>query len=155
MGCNGGLMDDAFQYAEKNAMDTEDSYPYKGVGGKCSAASKKGVETVVSFKDVTPEDPTALMNAVAEGPVSIAADAEALGWQFYHGGSAKKNCGTTLDPGDLLVGYGTEIGTDFWIVKNSWGSSWAEKGYIRLEREMSKKGPGMCGLQSQPSYPEF
>jgi C1A family cysteine protease len=152
-GCNGGLMDAAFTFAEGNAMDTEASYPYKGADGTCGTGTP--VATVTSFKDVTPNDPAALVAAVAEGPVSIAVDAAALGWQLYHGGIVKHFCGTSLDHGVLLVGYGTEKGTDYWLVKNSWGEGWGEKGYIRILREMTKTGPGICGLQSQPSYPLY
>jgi len=146
-------MDNAFQYAEKTAIDTEAQYGYTGKDGKCHAVA--GVATVTDYKDVAPKDPNALAAAVAEGPVSIAVDAAALGWQLYHGGIVKRFCGTSLDHGVLLVGYGTEKGTDYWLVKNSWGAGWGEKGYIRILRDMSKSGAGVCGLQSQPSYPMF
>jgi len=54
------------------------------------------------------------------------------------------------------VGYGTnEKGVDYWIVKNSWGASWGEKGYVRIKRDMTTTGPGLCGLQSEPSFPIF
>jgi C1A family cysteine protease len=152
-GCNGGLMDNAFMYAEKTAVDTEAQYPYTGKDGTCHAAT--GVTTVASYTDVATNSPTALAAAVAEGPVSIAVDAAALGWQLYHGGILKRFCGTSLDHGVLLVGYGTEKGTDYWIVKNSWGAGWGEKGYLRILRDMTKTGPGVCGLQSQPSFPLF
>jgi C1A family cysteine protease len=154
-GCNGGLMDYAFTYAEASAMDTEASYPYEGRDGTCHDSKGTAVAKVSSFQDVKTNDPTALMNAVAEGPVSIAVDAAALGWQLYHGGIVKRFCGTSLDHGVLAVGYGTENGTDYWLVKNSWGAGWGEKGYIRILREMKKTGPGVCGLQQQPSYPIY
>jgi hypothetical protein len=64
-------------------------------------------------------------------------------------------CGKNLDHGVLAVGYGTENGTDYWIVKNSWGAGWGEDGYLRILRDMDTEGPGVCGLQSQASYPEF
>ena len=95
------------------------------------------------------------MEAAAQGPVSIAVDAAAIGWQLYHGGILKRFCGTSLDHGVLLVGYGTEKGTDYWIVKNSWGASWGESGYIRIKRDMDKKGAGVCGLQQAASYPIY
>jgi len=153
-GCNGGLMDFAFTYIEANAADTESSYPYTGRDGSCNT-SISGVAKLTGFSDVTPNDPVALQAALAVGPVAIAVDAASLGWQLYHGGILKRFCGTSLDHGVLAVGYGTEKGQDFWIVKNSWGASWGEKGYLRIARDMSKKAAGVCGLQSQPSQPQF
>jgi C1A family cysteine protease len=153
MGCNGGLMDYAFDYAKANMMDTETDYPYKGRDGKCSA--KGTIDKIVSYEDVTPEDPEALSEALKNGPVSVAVDGAALAFQFYFGGIVKHFCGTSLDHGVLLVGQGTEGETDYWIIKNSWGASWGEKGYIRVERDMSKKSKGVCGEQSQPSQPSF
>ena len=67
--------------------------------------------------------------------------------------SDAKGCGTSLDHGVLVVGYGTEGGKDFWKVKNSWGASWGQSGYILLARTDSTLGVGMCGLATQPSYP--
>jgi len=151
--CNGGLMDYAFKYAEGVAMDTEESYPYTAKDGKCHNETGTASFEVKSFQDVTVNDPQALMEAVALGPVSIAVDAASLGWQLYHGGILKHFCGTSLDHGVLLVGYGTEGKNDFWIVKNSWGAGWGEKGYLRILRQMDKKGPGVCGLQQSASYP--
>jgi C1A family cysteine protease len=153
-GCNGGLMDGAFTYAEATAIDTEASYPYTGKDGTCHASP--GVATLASFADVTPKSPGALAQAAAAGPVAIAIDASGIAFQLYHKGIMKRFCGTSLDHGVLLVGYGTESGTDYWIVKNSWGGSWGEKGYFRILRSMDKEGEaGVCGLQLQPSSPLF
>jgi len=156
-GCNGGLMDDAFKYAEGTQMVTESEYGYTGKEGSCEDMSTMStkINPVGDFKDVTPNDPNALCAALAEGPVSIAVDGASLGFQFYFGGVVKHFCGTSLDHGVLAVGYGESKGTQYWIVKNSWGPSWGEKGYIRILREMNKSGAGVCGLQSQPSYPVF
>jgi C1A family cysteine protease len=153
-GCNGGLMDDAFDYAKITAMDTEAQYPYTARDGTCHAAA--GVATISGYTDVTPKSPTALAAAAAVGPVSIAIDASGISFQLYHGGIMKKMCGQNLDHGVLLVGYGTDNGTDFWLVKNSWGASWGEKGYFRILREMDKENVGgVCGLQLDPSQPQF
>jgi len=138
-------MDSAFKYAETTPIETEAQYPYKGSDGKCVAAGGK-IE-VKSFKDVTANDPNALQAAVAEGPVSVAIDASSIFFQLYFGGIMKHFCGTTLDHGVLVVGYGTESGTDYWILKNSWGATWGEKGYFRMIRDQTKTGPGFCGLQ--------
>jgi cathepsin L len=151
-GCNGGLMDNAFQYAESNALCTETSYSYTGTAGTCAASSCTTAPFSVSgYKDVTKDDTDALLDAVAEGPVSIAVDA-ASAWQLYTGGIMKGTCGASLDHGVLAAGYGTDNGVDYWKVKNSWGSSWGEDGYIRLVRK--KSAVGECGLLSgPPSYP--
>jgi len=157
-GCNGGLMDDAFKYAEQAKIETEAAYGYTGRNGTCHASG--GVTEVKSFADVTPKSADALKAAVAEGPVSVAIDASGIGFQLYTGGIMgswlKSACGTSLDHGVLVVGYGTDKGTDFWLLKNSWGGSWGEKGYFRILREQSKaNSAGVCGLQLQPSYPIF
>lgn len=61
-------------------------------------------------------------------------------------------CGTNLDHGVLLVGYGNEGGKDYWLVKNSWGPNWGINGFVKILRE-SKEGPGVCGIQMAASYP--
>jgi len=78
-GCNGGLMDNAFTYAEQNAMDTEASYPYTARDGKCNTTIQ-GVAKVTGFTDVTSKSPEALQAAIALGPVAVAVDASAVGW---------------------------------------------------------------------------
>jgi len=152
-GCNGGLMDYAFDYAKANKMDTESDYPYKGRDATCAA--KGTIDMVASYEDVTPEDPEALATALENGPVSVAVDGASLAFQFYFGGIVKHFCGTSLDHGVLLVGSGKEGDQDYWIIKNSWGASWGEKGYIRVAADMTKKSKGVCGEQSQPSQPAF
>lgn len=155
MGCNGGLMDYAFKFAEGTAMETEAQYPYTGRGGNCDT-SKKGDLTVTNFTDVAQKSPSALASALADGPVSVAIDASSFRFQLYHSGIMKSHCGTSLDHGVLAVGYGTEKGVDYWIVKNSWGERWGEKGYFRMVRDMTKENdPGHCGIQLSASYPEF
>merc|ERR1711985_19367 len=154
MGCNGGLMDNAFKYAEQNAICTEASYPYKAKGGSCEAAScTTGIPKggVTGFKDVKSEDLQGLEEAVVQQPVSIAIEADRRIFQMYHSGVLTGTCGTKLDHGVLAVGYGTLSGTDYWKVKNSWGASWGSKGYVLLEK--GKNSAGECGIKMQPSYP--
>merc|ERR1712232_445239 len=154
-GCNGGLMDNAFKYAEKNAICTEGSYPYKGRRGTCEASSctvglPKGA--VTGYKDVAKDDEQALMEAIQKNPVSIAIEADKSAFQLYHSGILSATCGSNLDHGVLAVGYGTDGSQAYWKVKNSWGVTWGDKGYVRLAR--GKGGAGECGLLSgPPSYP--
>jgi len=158
MGCHGGLMDNGFKYIKHNGLCTEESYEYKAVGGTCQADTcTTGIKAnqMTGFKDVERDDMNALMEAVAEGPVSIAIEADHQAFQFYKGGVLTKTCGTMLDHGVLVTGYGTsDDSTDYWMVKNSWGASWGNDGYIKLERGHSPDGSaGECGLLQQPSYP--
>jgi len=144
-GCNGGLMDDAFEYIIKNGgIGSEASYPYTAKDGKCKQVSS--VATVSKYTDVKKNDETGLMSAINIEPVSVAVDAQS--WQTYRSGVMTGLCGKSLDHGVLLIGYGTQGSTDYWLVKNSWGTSWGEQGTIRLVR-----GKNQCGIAEAASYP--
>ncbi|KAL6838386.1 hypothetical protein ACP4OV_031792 [Aristida adscensionis] len=152
-GCEGGLMDDAFKFIIKNGgLTTESSYPYAAADGKCKSGSNSAA-TIKGFEDVPANNEAALMKAVANQPVSVAVDGGDMTFQFYSGGVMTGSCGTDLDHGIAAIGYGqTSDGTKYWLMKNSWGSSWGENGYLRMEKDISDK-KGMCGLAMEPSYP--
>merc|ERR1711990_809113 len=167
-GCNGGLMDNGFKYLEAKGDALESTYSYTGKSGTCS--SSKQAQTaiaagkVTSFSDVTTDSETQMLAAVTAGPVSVAIEADQSGFQFYKSGVFSGTCGTNLDHGVLVVGYGTDSGKDYWKVKNSWGATWGQAGYILLERGNSTASNGRkllgggggndeCGILKQPSYP--
>lgn len=153
-GCNGGLMDYAFQYVIEKGITTEANYPYLGKDGKCDTV-KAGLRAanVTGFVDVVPNNYTQLLTAVAQTPVSVAVEADQFAWQLYRGGVVTKNCGTSLDHGVLIVGYDINSTPPYWIVKNSWGPTWGEEGYIRLGVGTQNSGKGVCGINMNPSFP--
>jgi hypothetical protein len=148
-GCNGGLMDYAFQWVIKNnGIAGESDYPYTARDGSCK--QKASVSTITAFKDVPSRNEAALLDAVNLGPVSIAVEADKSVFQFYHDGVLDNPaCGTQLDHGILVTGYDTDatVKKDFWNVKNSWGASWGKNGYIKLVR-----GKNQCGISLAASY---
>lgn len=156
LGCGGGLMDGAFKYAIDHGMCSESAYPYvSGTtknAGTCHSCTP--AVTMSGCADVKPNNQLALKEAVAMGPVSIAIEADTRYFQSYSGGIlTSTSCGTTLDHGVLIVGYGSENGQKYWIVKNSWGPNWGEKGYVRIARSDSTNDPGICGIAMEPSFP--
>jgi C1A family cysteine protease len=156
LGCNGGEMDSAFEYVIDNGICSENSYPYvSGVtlkAGTCLTCNT--VAKIASCADVIPNDQLALKEAVANGPVSIAIEADTRIFQFYSSGViTSPDCGTNLDHGVIIVGYGEENGIQYWLVKNSWGDTWGEQGYVKIERSESSNDKGICGIAMQPSFP--
>jgi cathepsin L len=153
-GCNGGLMDNAFQYIKENGgIDTEESYPYDGLDEACKYSKQDIGATDKGFVDIPQGDEQAMLKALASvGPISVAIDASHESFQFYSNGVYDEpQCSAEeLDHGVLLVGYGTEEdGTDYWLVKNSWGTSWGDAGYIKMSRNKDNQ----CGIASASSYP--
>jgi cathepsin F len=146
-GCNGGLMEDAFKYLETAGVVSETDYKYSGRDGSCSVTGKKVVAKITGYHYAGTEDETKLKQLLFEnGPFAIAINATPL--QFFFWGIFKPwfefLCSPTeLNHGVLLVGYGIEGSTPYWIVKNSWGGSWGEKGYFRIIA-----GKGACGLNT-------
>ncbi|XP_007037812.2 PREDICTED: vignain [Theobroma cacao] len=154
-GCNGGLMDIAFDFIQKKGgITTETNYPYEAEDGTCDVSKENSpAVSIDGHENVPANNEDALLKAVAHQPVSVAIDAGGMDFQFYSEGVFTGQCGTELNHGVAAVGYGTTLdGTKYWIVKNSWGPEWGEKGFIRIERGIKDK-KGLCGIAMESSYP--
>lgn len=154
-GCNGGLMENAYEFIKNNGgLTTENIYPYSARDGDCDSSKMNSpVVTIDGYESVPENDENALMKAAANQPVSVGIDASGSDLQFYSEGVFTGRCGTELDHGVAVVGYGTTAdGTKYWIVKNSWGPEWGEQGYIRMQR-MVGSPEGLCGIAKEASYP--
>mmetsp|Transcript_16875 Transcript_16875/g.47368 ORF Transcript_16875/g.47368 Transcript_16875/m.47368 type:complete len:360 (+) Transcript_16875:454-1533(+) len=161
LGCNGGLMDDAFKFDEKSGgLCSEEDYPYEAVQHDTCNTDCTDVpgSLVRTFYDVPAGDERALLAAVAMQPISVAIQADQFVFQFYKSGVlTDSTCGEQggIDHGVLAVGYGTDLDSEepYFLVKNSWGAQWGEEGYIRLGRKSTNEF-GMCAILKMASYPE-
>eukprot|EP00270_Netrium_digitus_P011222 TRINITY_DN3558_c0_g1_i2.p1 TRINITY_DN3558_c0_g1~~TRINITY_DN3558_c0_g1_i2.p1 ORF type:complete len:487 (-),score=82.03 TRINITY_DN3558_c0_g1_i2:269-1729(-) len=154
-GCEGGLMDYAYDFIISNGgLDTEDDYQYKGMDGRCISSKKnRKIVSIDDFADVPENNETALKQAVFMQPIGVGIQADQDEIQLYSSGVLDFDCGTDLNHGVLVVGYGTDpIGGDYWLVKNSWGVTYGENGYFRLKRNVDAE-EGLCGIAMIPSYP--
>jgi cathepsin F len=145
-GCNGGLMENAYKYIQQaGGLELSSEYKYTARGSSCKFDKKKSAVNVTGYTTVGQDEEEIKAFLQTTGPLAIALNAEPL--QFYNGGivdSDASECDpSALDHGVTLVGYGSENGQDFWIVRNSWGSGWGENGYFRMAR-----GKGTCGINT-------
>jgi C1A family cysteine protease len=150
-GCNGGLQSYAFRYLETHAEMSEASYGYTAKDGTCkySSSSNTGVNCT-GWANVTPGSPDAMKAQLAKSALAVAIQADKRVFQSYTSGVfTSTSCGTTLDHATNVVGWGTESGMDYWLMRNSWGTSWGEAGYMKLE---IVSGNGICGIQMDPQY---
>ena len=155
-GCSGGQMEGAFKYIIEYGQCSASSYPYtSGVtktGGTCQKCSS--VAKISSCSDVKSNDQLSLKAAVAQQPVAVAIEADTRYFQSYSGGILDSaSCGTQLDHGVLVVGYGEENGIKYWLVKNSWSNTWGDNGYVKIARSESTNDAGICGIAMDPSFP--
>jgi len=158
LGCDGGDMDAAFKYIIKEGgLCSETEYPYTGTDGICKATScGTKYNPVKTYSDVTSDNEGDLETAAALGCVSVAVEADQYAFQYYSSGILTGTCGTSLDHGVLVVGYGTDGTQEYWKVKNSWGTTWGEEGYVLICKDCNANGDaGECGINSEPSYPAF
>ncbi|KAA3453112.1 ervatamin-B-like [Gossypium australe] len=152
-GCSGGWMMNAFEYISQNqGITTEESYPYQQMQETCATQINK-VATINGYQMVPKNDEEALLKAVTNQPVSVALDGYGQSFQFYKGGVFTGDCGNDLTHAVTIVGYGTsEEGLNYWLIKNSWGETWGENGYMRIQRDVNTPG-GLCGIAMKASYP--
>ncbi|KAH9742315.1 cysteine proteinase [Citrus sinensis] len=151
-GCSGGLMDKAFEYIiENKGLATEADYPYQQEQGTCDEQKEKAAAaTIGKYEDLPKGDEHALLQAVTKQPVSVF-EASGQAFRFYERGVLNAECGNNCDHGVAVVGFGTaeeEDGANYWLIKNSWGETWGESGYIRILRD-----EGLCGIATEASYP--
>lgn len=146
-------MDYAYQWIIKNnGIDTEEDYPYRGRHSSCLKNKlKHNAVTIDGYTDVPPNKEDLLLQAVATQPVSVGLCGSERTFQLYSEGIFAGPCSTSLDHAVLIVGYGSENGVEYWILKNSWGTSWGMDGYMHMKR--SGSGEGICGINMMASYP--
>jgi len=146
----GGNMIEGINYAKQNGLASYAAYPFIAATQSCKTMTNKELAAgkITGYVNVNPrmED---LMDALAQQPVAVALNAQYAGpIQNYRSGIISSYCSTQLDHAVLAVGYGTDSGMDYWLVKNSWGTYWGESGYFRLVR-----GQNECGVLSWAVYP--
>ncbi|KAL7873640.1 hypothetical protein AOLI_G00127110 [Acnodon oligacanthus] len=153
-GCKGGLPHSSFEYIMSNkGLEATSTYPYKAKDGMCQFNSQNAVATCRNFTFLYSGDEKNLRNAVAIiGPISAAMDSTRPSFQLYASGVYDEpNCSTNVDHAILIVGYGTDANKkDYWLVKNSWGTEWGDRGYIKMSRNKRNQ----CGIATYAVYPE-
>ncbi|KAK3431577.1 zingipain-2 isoform X1 [Eucalyptus grandis] len=152
-GCEGGLTVDAFRYIIQNqGITSEDTYTYQEMDGICDSTKEaQQVAQITDFAEVQPGEDE-LLKAVAQQPVSVRIAGSGQEFRHYVGGVFNGDCGEKLNHAVVVVGYGTSEEGKFWKIRNSWGESWGEDGYMRIQRG-GESSYGLCGLASHASYP--
>ena len=156
-GCDGGQMEGAFKFVIENGQCSNSEYPYVSGDTKSADDFCNTCDAIVYINDcydVEPNNQISLKNAVFRQPVSVAIQADSFYFQSYSSGILDSSkCGTELNHGVLVVGYGEENNQKYWLVKNSWGTSWGDNGYVKIARSDSENDEGICGIAMNPSFP--
>jgi len=150
-GCNGGWAYKVWTYLERKYAETESAYPYTARDGTCKYSSSAATSVTTSgYSNVKSRSPSSMQTQLQSGILSVAIQANQLAFQLYSSGIfTNTNCGTNLDHATNVVGWGTSGDMDYWIMRNSWGTSWGDKGYMMLQ---IVSGAGLCGIQLEPNY---
>nr|AHA62774.1 papain-like cysteine protease [Solanum demissum] len=153
-GCNGGFMTNAFDFIiENGGISIESDYEYQGQQYTCRSQEKTAAVQISSYQ-VVPEDETSLLQAVTKQPVSIGI-AASQELQFYAGGTYHGSCADHINHAVTAIGYGTdEQGQKYWLLKNSWGTTWGENGFMKIIRDSGIPG-GLCDIAKMSSYPNI
>jgi C1A family cysteine protease len=152
-GCNGGMMENAIDYTGMYGIMLEDDYPYKAVDQACQYKAKKAVKVNKGHKNLA-ANPDAFKVGLAVQPVAVSVQADQAAFRFYKSGVVKGNCGANLNHGVLGVGYGTFDGEEAVIIKNSWGATWGNKGYVLVSlNKDANEGQGVCGVLADNTIP--
>ena len=144
-GCNGGWYFYAWNYLQSHGQEEESAYPYKGKQTSCTYNASAGKVKTTSQGTHISQSSSAIMRALDGEPVSVAIDAEQYVFQTYQSGTiTSSSCGTSMDHAVAAVGYNSSANPPYYIVRNSWGASWGDKGYVQIEATSS--GKGVCGI---------
>ena len=151
-GCNGGAPSSSYVFLQKNTHIEQSEYPYTAEDGTCQSDSKTHTDVQTKgYKSISYNHPDLMKDALANQPLSVFVDGSSAVFRTYSSGIFNSpDCGVFSNHCTDVVGWGIEGDTEFWIMRNSWGTSWGEKGYMRLE---IISGPGVCGIHKQPQYP--
>jgi len=148
-GCNGGWQYLAMEWNEKTALAGETQYPYTARDGTCKTVA--GTVKTTTYTNVAKGSVAALKAAIEKQPVSVTVEADTSVFQLYKSGILNSAaCGTNLDHAITAVGWGTSGTQDYYIVRNSWGTGWGDKGYISIA---AVNGVGICGIQQVSVFP--
>ncbi|QHO59011.1 hypothetical protein HN51_013322 [Arachis hypogaea] len=154
-GCGGYDKDKAFEYIANQGLRSEADYPYMATDGMCDSQNVKPVARISGYSDITPNNEQEMLRVVATQPISVSIEASGQAFQFYKQGVFNGECGYTLNHAVNIIGYGQDTnGNKYWLVRNSWGTTWGENGYMRILREGSYP-QGLCGIAMRPSYPIY
>ncbi|KAK8807222.1 hypothetical protein WA158_003981 [Blastocystis sp. Blastoise] len=153
LGCNGGLMDYAFEYVIGNeGICSEEDYPYTAQDDDCKSDECTPKGKIINYVDVVPKDGDALLEAISQNVVSVAVEADSFIFQAYKSGIVdSEECGTKVNHGVAAVGYGLEENRMYYIIRNSWGKDWGDNGYIKILHTHFDEG--ICGINLAASYP--
>ncbi len=153
-GCHGGFSENAFNYVRERGISTESEYGYEARDWMCRKRSNSF--EIGGCVPIAEGDSEQLLEALNIGPVAVGVSAANFRFKFYSTGIITKGCGegTGIDHVILLVGAAIEssTGTPYWIVKNSWGTHWGDKGYVYIKRT-SNNEHSVCMIADEAVYP--